>query len=58
MPVRKLSRYKVCGGVDSTVTGKLLYLILYEIANKNGEIIIPQKKNQRCAAHFQRRCQP
>jgi DNA-binding MarR family transcriptional regulator len=44
MPVRKLSKYKVCGEVDSTVTGKLLYLILAELANKNGEIIIPQKK--------------
>jgi DNA-binding MarR family transcriptional regulator len=26
------------------VTGKLLYLILEELADKNGEIIIPQKK--------------
>ncbi|MEM5770421.1 MAG: MarR family transcriptional regulator [Clostridiales bacterium] len=42
--MRKLSKYKVCGEVDSTVTGKLLYLILEELADKNGEIIIPQKK--------------
>ena len=42
--MRKLSKYKVCGEVDSTVTGKLLYLILDELADKNGEIIIPQKK--------------
>ena len=42
--MRKLSKYKICGGVDSTVTGKLLYLILDALADKNGEIIIPQKK--------------
>lgn len=42
--MRKLSKYKVCGEVDSTMTGKLLYLILDELADKNGEIIIPQKK--------------
>ena len=42
--MRKLSKYRVCGEVDSTVTGKLLYLILDELADKNGEIIIPQKK--------------
>jgi len=42
--VKKLSKYKLCGEVDTTVTGKLLYLILDELANKNGEIIIPQRK--------------
>ena len=42
--MRKLSKYKICGHVDSTVTGKLLYLILDELADKNGEIIIPQRK--------------
>ena len=44
MPMNKLSKYKICGDVDSTVTGKLLYLILGELANKNGEVIIPQRK--------------
>ena len=44
MPMNKLSKYKTCGDVDSTVTGKLLYLILDELANKNGEVIIPQRK--------------
>jgi len=34
----------MCGEVDATVTGKLLYLILDELANKNGEVIIPQRK--------------
>jgi len=42
--MKKLDKYKICGDIDSTSTGKLLYLILGEIANKNGEVIIPQKK--------------
>jgi DNA-binding MarR family transcriptional regulator len=42
--VKKLTKYKLCGEVDATITGKLLYLILDELANKNGEIIIPQRK--------------
>jgi len=40
----KLNKYKLCGDMDTTVTGKLLYLILNELANRKGEIIIPQRK--------------
>lgn len=40
----KLSKFKPCGDVDTTITGKLLYFVLDELANQNGEIIIPQKK--------------
>jgi len=42
--MKKLAKYKICGDIDTTVTGKLLYLILDELANKNGEIVIPQRK--------------
>jgi biotin operon repressor len=42
--MNKLSKFKLCGEVDVTITGKLLYLILNELADDNGEIIIPQKK--------------
>jgi len=42
--MNKLFKFKLCGEVDATVTGKLLYLILNELANKNGEVIIPQRK--------------
>ena len=42
--MKKLSKFKLCGEIDTTVTGKLLYLILDELANKNGEIIIQQRK--------------
>ena len=42
--MKKLSKYKICGDIDTTVSGKLLYLVLDELANKNGEIVIPQRK--------------
>ena len=42
--MNKLRKYKLCGEINSTVIGKLLYLILEELANRNGEIIIPQRK--------------
>jgi len=42
--MKRLNKYKICGEVDATATGKLLYLILDELANKNGEIAIPQRK--------------
>ena len=42
--MKKLHKYKICGDLDTTVTGKLLYVILGELANKSGEIIIPQRK--------------
>ena len=42
--MNKLNKYKLCGEIDSTVIGKLMYLILNELANRNGEIIIPQRK--------------
>jgi DNA-binding MarR family transcriptional regulator len=40
----KISKFKPCGDINTTITGKLLYLILDELANQNGEIIIPQRK--------------
>jgi DNA-binding Lrp family transcriptional regulator len=42
--VNRLSKYRICGDVDSTITAKLLYLILDELADNNGEVIIPQRK--------------
>jgi len=42
--MKKLTKYKLCGEVDTTMTGKLLYLILAEIADKNGEVTIPQRR--------------
>jgi len=30
--------------VKATVTGKLLYLVLTELAGENGEVVIPQRR--------------
>ena len=42
--MNKLNKFKICGEVDTTITGKLLYLVLDEISDKNGEITIAQRK--------------
>jgi DNA-binding transcriptional MocR family regulator len=42
--MKRLAKYKICGAVDAPVTAKLLYLILDELANEDGEVIIPQRK--------------
>ena len=42
--MNKLSKFRLCGEANTTITGKLLYLILNELANKNGEAVIPQRK--------------
>ena len=42
--MKKLTNFRICGEVDTTITGKILYLILYELADPIGEVIIPQKK--------------
>ena len=42
--MNKLFKFKICGEVDTTITGKLLYLVLSDLSDKNGEIIIAQRK--------------
>ena len=42
--MNKLNRFKLCGEVKTNITGKLLYLILDELADGSGETIIPQRK--------------
>lgn len=42
--MKRLDKFKRCRDVESTVTGKLLYLILCELADENGEVIISQRK--------------
>lgn len=39
-----LSKYKLCGMVKTTITGKLLYLVLCDLSNENSEIVIPQRR--------------
>lgn len=40
----KLSKYKSCGFIKAPISGKLLYLVLDNVAGKNGSVIIPQRK--------------
>jgi len=42
--MNRLSKYKICREINAPSTGKLLYLVLDELANKNGEVIIPQRR--------------
>ena len=42
--MNKLALYRVCGNIKTTSTGKLIYLILDDLANEDGDVIIPQRK--------------
>jgi DNA-binding MarR family transcriptional regulator len=42
--MNRLNKFKVCGEVKAGITGKLLYLILDELADESGETVIPQRK--------------
>jgi len=42
--MNKLLKYKVCGGIKTTITGKLLYVVLIELSGENGEVVIPQRR--------------
>jgi DNA-binding MarR family transcriptional regulator len=42
--VSKLDKFKLCGEVKTGITGKLLYLILDELADADGETVIPQRR--------------
>jgi len=42
--MKKLSKYKICGEINTTITGKLLYLVLDDLANRDGEVTIAQRK--------------
>jgi Mn-dependent DtxR family transcriptional regulator len=42
--MKKLAKFKLCGMMNTTISGKLLYLVLDELANEDGEVVIPQKK--------------
>ena len=42
--MNKLSKYKICGNIKTTSTGKLIYLVLDEIADRNEAVVIPQRK--------------
>ena len=42
--MNKFTKYRLAGGLDITISGKLLYLLLLDITDSDGTITIPQKK--------------
>ena len=42
--MNNLSNFKPCGYLKTTVTGKLLYLVLSELSDSDGAVVIPQRK--------------
>ena len=42
--MNKLAKYKLCGEVNTSISGKLLYLILTDITDENNAVVIPQRR--------------
>lgn len=42
--MNKFTRYRLAGELETTVSGKLLYLLLLDIVDAEGRIIIPQRR--------------
>ena len=42
--MNKYSKYKTIGELETTISGKLLFLLLSDIIDENNKIVIPQKK--------------
>ena len=44
--MNKYTKFKLVGELETSISGKLLYLILLDVIDQENEIVIPQKKNQ------------
>lgn len=44
MSMNKFTKYRLAGELETTVSGKLLYLFLLDIVDAEGKIIIPQRR--------------
>ena len=42
--MNKIAKYKLCGEVTTSISGKLLYLILMDITDENNAVSIPQHR--------------
>jgi len=42
--MNKMARYKLCGEVNTSISGKLLFLILMDITDENNAVSIPQRR--------------
>jgi len=39
-----LSKFRPVGELETTVSGKLLYLVLLDVIDEDGKVVIPQKR--------------
>ena len=44
MDMNKFTKYRLAGELETTISGKLLYLMLLDIVDAEGQIIIPQRR--------------
>ena len=42
--MKNMAKYRLCGQLDATVSGKLLYLILLDICDDENAAVIPQRR--------------
>ena len=42
--MNKFTKYRLAGEIETTVSSKLLYLMLLDIVDGDGKIIIPQRR--------------
>lgn len=42
--MNKYTKFKLVGELETTISGKLLYLILLDVIDEDNKIIIPQKR--------------
>ena len=42
--MNKISKYKICGWLNATPCAKLVYLVLDDLADENGDVTVSQRK--------------
>ena len=42
--MNKYTKYRLVGELETTISGKLLYLVLLDVIDENNKIMIPQKR--------------
>jgi len=42
--MNKYTKFKLVGELETTISGKLLYLVLLDVIDENNKIIIPQRR--------------
>ena len=42
--MKNVAKYKLAGRLNTTVSGKLLYLVLLDITDEDNKVIVPQRR--------------